>query len=460
MVISLILLSIIGGISFYSCRKIFFDKEEVIKSNSLSKIILQITFVMSNLILSFVIIQLILTINESNLKLWKFFHFIICTFFYYSLPFYLIYNLFDNSKIKGILQIIGVFLLHLILSNILYRFFKGTYEESLFEFNFYINELNILEYLAFIGDLFNGVSGAYNAVNNISSFLIYPLLKRRNLINPDNSDTKKKLEEINDKISLNQLKLNELSEGKNSDLEKNNPSINKSKTISSFSESQKILQNELRRLKSIQLSYEYQLDVGKRKDEKSKQDGKIKKILNLVKVIQGFVFISSAYLRILTLDYSEFNLPVDLKEGSIVKTIHNFSLIKFPNFFIEFIEKTISLTLVFVLFGMNWSVSRDRIMGCISFVFSHLKDKTARYNVQLLIVCIMIFSYYLICGILVANSMPNAIFKDKLHRYLYPGFDFENIHWYYDCPYVLAASFFIVKEIVEYSNIISTKQKE
>ena len=460
MVISLILLCIIGGISFYSCRKIFFDKIEVIKSNSISKIILQITFVMSNLILSFVIIQLLLTINESDLKLWKLFLFIICVFFYYLLPIYLIYNLFDHTKIKGILQIIGVFLLHLILSNILYRFFKGTYEESLFEFNFYINQLNILEYLAFIGDLFNGVSGAYNAVNNISSFFIYPLLKRRNLINPDNSDIKKKLEEVNDKISLKQIKLSELSQGNNSDLEQNNSSLNTSISYSSLSESKRSLQNELEKLKSIQLSYEYQLGVGKRKDEKSKQDGKIEKIVNLIKVIQGFVFVSTAFLRILTLDYSEFNLPIDIKQESIIKTIHRFSLIKFSNFFLEFIEQIISLSLVFVLFGMNWSVSRDRIMECISFVFSYLKNKVAWYNVQLLIVCIMIFSYYLICGILVVNSMPNLVFKDKLHRYLYPGFDFENLHWYYDCPYVLAASFFIVKEIIEYSNIISTKQKQ
>ena len=49
-------------------------------------------------------------------------------------------------------------------------------------------------------------------------------------------------------------------------------------------------------------------------------------------------------------------------------------------------------------------------------------------------------------------------FRDRLHRYLFPGIDFENLHWYYDCPYILTASFFIVKEIVEYSNIISPKQ--
>lgn len=42
-----------------------------------------------------------------------------------------------------------------------------------------------MEYLVFIGDLFNGVSGAYNEVNNIPSFLIYPLLKRKNVINSE-----------------------------------------------------------------------------------------------------------------------------------------------------------------------------------------------------------------------------------------------------------------------------------
>ena len=162
-------------------------------------------------------------------------------------------------------------------------------------------------------------------------------------------------------------------------------------------------------------------------------------------------------MRILTLDYSYFNTPVDLKQGSIIQTIHKFSIIKFPLWFINFIEQIVSLTLVFILFGMNWSVSRDRIMECISYIFSYLKNKITWYDVQLLIVSVMIFSYYLICGLLVVNSMPNVIFKDKLHRYLFPGFDFENLHWYYDCPYVLSVSFFIMKEIVEYSNIISVK---
>ena len=329
---------------------------------------------------------------------------------------------------------------HLILSNILYKFFKGTYEESIFEFNFYFNHLKILEYLAFLGDLFNGVSGAYNAVNNVSLFLVYPLLKRRNLINPDDLGIKKKLEEINDKISSKQNELNDLTE-------------------STLSESRISVQSELDKLKNIQQSYEYQIGVGTKKSEKSKQDGKLTKIINIVKVIQGLLFIITSFLRILTIDYKWFNEPVDLKEESIVQTIHRFLFFKFSSGFINFVEQTISLSLVFALFGMNWSVSRDRIMECISYVFSYLKSKKTYYDVQLLIACIMTFSYYLICGLLVTNSMPNVMFKYKLHAYLFPGFDFENLHFYYDVPYASAATAFIIKEIIEYSNIISVKQK-
>jgi len=454
MIILIILLCIIGGISFYVCEKAFFQKEEITKSSQTTRIIFRITFIISNLILSFVILQVILTITESDLLLWKFFLIVFSIFFYYFLPFYLIYNLFDHSNSKGLLQIAGVFFMHLILSNILYKFFKGSYEESIFEFNFYVNHLKILEYLAFIGDLFNGVSGAYNAVYNISHYFVYPLLKRKNLIHNNNLGIKKKLEEINEKISLQQIKLNELNGNKSSDLESNNSTTISS---SSLSESQRSIQNELEKLKSIQLSYEYQLGVGTRKEEKTKTEGIVAKVLNIIKVIQGFVFLLTAYLRCFTLDYTSFNNPVDLKQESIIETLHKFSFIKFSKGFINFIEQTISLSLVFILFGFNWSVSRDRIMECISYIFSYLKNKLTWFDVQLLIVCIMIFSYYLVCGLLVVNSMPNLVFKDKLHRYLFPGFDFESLHWYYDCPYVLAASFFIVKEIVEYSNIISMK---
>ena len=459
MIINLILLCIIGGASFYFCKKIFFQKEEVKKSNNMTRVFFQITFVISNLILSFIILQLLITIDDSDLLFWKFFLIIFSIFFYYILPLYLIYNLFDHTNTKGILQIIGAFVLHLILSNILYRFFKRKYEESLFDFDFYTNYLNLLEYLAFIGDLFNGVSCAYNAVTNISSYLVYPLLKKKNYIKAEQSEIKKKLEEINDKISLKQIKLNELT-GKNSDLEVNISNSTPTASSSSFSQSQKSLQDELDSLKSIQSSYEYTLGVGKKKDEKIQQNDKITQMLNYLKVGQGSFLLLTTFLRVLTLDYENFNLPIDTKQDSIIQTLHRFSYIKFPHGFINFIEQIISLSLVFALFGMNWSVSRDRIMECISFVFSYLKNKITWYDVQLLIVCIMIFSYYLICGLLVVNTMPNLVFKDKLHRYLFPGFDFEHLHWYYDCPYVLAASFFIMKEVIEYSNIISFKQKK
>ena len=218
LIITIILLCLIGGICFYLCDKIFFKKEEVIKSSSMTRIVFRTTFIMSNLVLSFIIFQVLLTINETDLKLWRFFLIIISIFFYYFLPFYLIYHLFDHRSKKGIFQIIGTFFIHLILSNILYKFFKRSYEESIFEFNFYFNYLKILEYLAFIGDLFNGISGAYNAVNNISSFLVYPILKKRNLIKEDNLEIKKKLEEVNDKISFQQIKLNELNEENKADI--------------------------------------------------------------------------------------------------------------------------------------------------------------------------------------------------------------------------------------------------
>ena len=459
MFINLILLILIGGASFYFCKKIFFEKEEVIKSNIITRIFFQISFIISNLILSFIILQLLITIDDSDLFFWKFFLIIFSVFFYYILPLYLIYNLFEHTNIKGIAQMAGVFLLHLILSNILYKIFKGTYEESLFEFNFYVNYLKLLEYLAFIGDLFNGISCAYNAVTNVSSYLIYPLLKSKNLINVEQSDVKKKLEEINDKISLKQIELNELT-GKNSDIEINSTASTPSTSSSFLSHSQKSLQDELDSLKSVQLSYEYKLGIGKRKDEKAQQDDKITQMINYVKVGQGIFFILTTFLRFLTLDYADFNIPIDIKQDSIIQTIHSYSFIQFPRGFIDFIEQIISLSLVFALFGMNWSVSRDRIMECISYVFSYVKNKNTWYDVQLLIACIMTFSYYLICGLLIVNTMPNLIFKDKLHRYLFPGFDFEHLHWYYDCPYVIAASFFIMKEIVEYSNIISVKQKK
>ena len=146
MAITLILLCIIGGISYYACRKLFFAKEEIIKSNNTTRNFFKITFIISNMILSFIILQLIFTINDLDLILWKYFLIIFSIFFYYILPFYLFYNLFEHNNIKGILKILGVFILHLILSNLIYKFFKGKHLESFFDLNFYINHLKILEY--------------------------------------------------------------------------------------------------------------------------------------------------------------------------------------------------------------------------------------------------------------------------------------------------------------------------
>ena len=98
-------------------------------------------------------------------------------------------------------------------------------------------------------------------------------------------------------------------------------------------------------------------------------------MINYVKVGQGIFFILTTFLRFLTLDYADFNNPIDIKQDSIIQTIHSYSFIQFPRGFIDFIEQIISLSLVFALFGMNWSVSRDRIMECISYVFSYVKNK-------------------------------------------------------------------------------------
>ena len=112
-----------------------------------------------------------------------------------------------------------------------------------------------------------------------------------------------------------------------------------------------------------------------------------------------------------------------------------------------------------MLFLFNLSASEDRILVCISYAFSYLKEnKNKYYDAQILLFSIFAFSYYLVCGLLIVNSMKFINFRDRLYRYLFPGFDFENLHWYYDCSYVLAASCFIVKEIVEYSNISSQKK--
>ena len=446
MVINLIILIIISIISYKICNKSFLEKEELKGINRWTVIIFQISFILSNLVITFIILYIILPVNNYDIILWKLFLTFFSFFFFYFLPFYLIFNLYDRNNKSGIYKIISTYIFYLISSNIIFRFFNGTYEKSIFKFNFYYNYSNILEYLAFIGDLFNGVSCAYNAVNNISSLLIYPLLKRRKFVNNSDTSIKKNLEEINSKIFAEEAKLNELNleenELKNN---KNNDTFKeKSKDVS---KSRQNLEKKLQRLKSIQLSYEFQLDVTTKKENRIKQKDILTIIFNIIKIIQGFVFLFTGIMRCFLMDYSYYNYPINLEEKSSIHDLLRTPYIKFY-----------SLTIIFIMFSINLSVIRDRLMACISYVFSYLKEnKTRLYDVQMLIFSFLIFSYYLVCGLLIVNSMKYIHFRDRLHRYLFPGFDFENLHWYYDCPYVLAASFFIAKEIVEYSNIISTK---
>ena len=462
MVINLIILIIISIISYKICNKSFLEKEELKGINRWTVIIFQISFILSNLVIAFIILYIILPVNNYDIILWKIFLTFFSFFFFYFLPFYLIFNLYDRSNKVGIYKIISTYIFYLISSNITFRFLNGTYEKSIFKFNFYYNYSNILEYLAFIGDLFNGVSCAYNAVNNISSLLIYPLLKQRKFVNNTDISIKKNLEETNSKIFAEEAKLNELNLEEN-ELKKNSQNNDTTKEKSKdFSKSRQNLKKKLQRLKSIQLSYEYQLDVTTKKENRIKQKDILTIIFNIIKIIQGFVFLFTGIMRCFLMDYSYYNSPINLEEKSSIHDLLRTPYFKFVHFsdgFIRFVEQVYSLTIIFIMFSINLSVIRDRLMACISYVFSYLKEnKTRLYDVQMLVFSFLIFSYYLVCGLLIVNSMKYIHFRDRLHRYLFPGFDFENLHWYYDCPYVLAASFFIAKEIVEYSNIISTKK--
>ena len=455
------LLIIISIISYIICNKSFLEKEEFKGISKTAVIIFQTSFVLSNLIITFIILFIILPVNDYDLILWKLFLTIFSFFFFYFLPFYLIYNLYDHSNKNGIYKIISTYGCYLISSNIIYRFFNRSYEKSIFEFNFYFNYLNILEYLAFIGDLFNAVSCAYNHVNNISSLLIYPLLKKSKLLNNTDLAIKKNLEDINNKIFAEEAKLNELNLEEEELIKDsgNNKNENRSKEVS---KSRQNIENELLRLKSIQLSYEFQMDVTYKKENIIKQKDIPTIVINIIKIVQGFAFLVTGALRCFVMDYSYLNHPVNLEEKSLIHDLLRTPYIPFINFsdgFITFVEQVYSLIIIFIMFSFNLSVSRDRIMFCISYVFSYLKENKARYyDVQMIVFSVLIFSYYLICGLLIVNSLKYIHFRDRLYRYLFPGFDFENIHWYYDCPYVLAASFFIVKEIVEYSNIIAPKK--
>jgi hypothetical protein len=163
------------------------------------------------------------------------------------------------------------------------------------------------------------------------------------------------------------------------------------------------------------------------------------------------------------MDYAYYSQPLDLSEKSSIYSVLKAPYLRFLHFsdgFIIFIEQAYSIILILMMFTFNFSVSKDRLLACIDYVFSYFKkDKSTSYDAQIVVFSYFIFSYYLICGLLIVNSMKYIHFRDRLHKYLFPNFDFENLHWYYDGPYVLAAGFFIVKEIVEYSNIVSTKKE-
>ena len=468
MLLNLVISFIIGFICYIISNNSFLAKEELKGIKIWTKIIFRISFILSNLVTTYIVLYIIFPVNKYDLLLWKLFLTFFSFFFFYSLPFYLIYTLFDYNTKEGRYKISITYICYLISSNIIYRFFNGTYETSIFKLNFYWNYSNILEYLAFIGDLFNGVSCAYNAVNNISSLLIYPILKRRKFVKNTDASIKKNLDDINHEIINEEDKLNKLNLEKDqlikdTEKNKNNDTTRKflRKRTKEILESSQNIEKKINRLKSFQLNYEFQLDVTTKKENINKEKDLITIIINIIKIIQGLVFLFSGIFRTLFMDYSFYSIPVNLDEKSSIHELLKTPYIKFINVsegFISFVEIAYSLSLVFIMFSTNLSVARDRITYCISYVFSYLKeDKSRFYDVQMLFFSVMIFSYYLICGLLVVNSMKYIHFKDRLHRYLFPGFDFENIHWYYDCPYVLAASFFIVKEIVEYSNIISTK---
>lgn len=461
MVINIILLGIISYACYILCNKSFLVKEEFKNVERSTIIIFQISFILSNLVISFIMLYAIFPINTFDMFLWKFFLTLFSFYFFYFLPFYLIYKTFDHSNKQGLNKIIYIYIFYLVSSNIIYRFFNFSYEKSIFKFGFYFSNSNILEYLAFIANLFNAISCAYNAVTNISSLLIYPILKKKKLLKNNDASIKKNLDDINSQIDSEEARLNELNIESNElkkESEKNNNNLTRRKSLK---DSKKNVINKLNELKSIQISYEFQLNVKTKKENEIQDKSIITIIINLIKIIQGLAFLYSGAVRCFTLDYSYFSQPLDLNEKSIFYNLLKAPYFKFLHFsdgFISFLEQAYSLILVFMIFSTNFSVSKDRLMNCINYVFSFFKKNKKTNDVEIIFFSFFIFSYYLICGLLVVNSMKYIYFRDKLHKYLFPGFDFENLHWHYDGPYVLGAAFFIVKEIVEYSNIVSPKK--
>ena len=463
MLINIVILAIIGFACYKICNKSFFDTKEFKSVEKYTIIIFQISFILSNLVISFIMLYIILPVNNFDIYLWNFFLTFFSLFFFYFLPFYLIYKIYDHSNKIGLYKIAFTFMLYLISSNIIYRFFNFSYEKSIFKFGFYFSNSNLLEYMAFIANIFNAVSCAYNAVNNISSLLIYPILKRRKLLKNNDVNIKKNLEDINNQIYAEEARLNELNienEQFKKDSGKNDGNLKMNKSLK---DSKRNLMNKLNELKSIQISYEYQLKVTNKKENSIQDKSIITIIINLIKIIQGFVFLYSGITRCFTFDYTYYSQPLDLSEKSSIYSLMKAPYLRFLHFsdgFIIFIEQAYSIILILMIFTTNFSVSKDRLILCIDYVFSYFKkDKSTSYDAQMIVFSFFIFSYYLICGLLIVNSMKYIHFRDRLHKYLFPNFDFENLHWHYDGPYVLAAAFFIFKEVVEYSNIITPKKE-
>ena len=130
MVINIIILIIISFISYKICSKSFLEKVESKNIRKSTIIIFQISFILCNLIISFIILYIILPVNNFDLILWKLFLSFFSFFFFYFLPFYLIYDLYDHNNKLWIYQTISTFVFYLISSNIIYRFFNRTYEKK------------------------------------------------------------------------------------------------------------------------------------------------------------------------------------------------------------------------------------------------------------------------------------------------------------------------------------------
>ena len=87
MVINLIILIVTSFISYKIGNKSFLEKKELQGINKWTKIFFQISFVLSNLVITFIILYIILPVNQYDIMLWKLFLIFLSFFFFYFLPF-------------------------------------------------------------------------------------------------------------------------------------------------------------------------------------------------------------------------------------------------------------------------------------------------------------------------------------------------------------------------------------